>query len=99
MKKLEKLRAELREMAERLDESLKFYGAHIHPLEQKIVTLRTTCVKIFFSFYKEKGLFSKDDKKALGEIIEQGLDEIFGMADAEPDDELKAIFKAINGVS
>jgi len=99
VKRIEQLRNELNQTAAMLDEGLKYYSNHIHPLELRLVALRTTGVKIFFSFYKDKKLLPKDDKKTLKEIILTGLEEIFSLSPQEPDDEIKAIFKTLNGQS
>lgn len=99
-KKIENLRSELERVGTTLNKLLESYAAHIHPLEQRIVTLRTSCVKILFKYYTgEKKFLTKKEKNILKDLIESDLNEIFSLSRAEPDEELKAIYKTITGES
>jgi len=99
-KKIEKLRADLELVGIKLNKLLEYYGTYIHPLEQRIVTLRSSCVKVLFQFYTgEKKFLTKNEKNILKDVIESDLNEIFSLTPVEPDDELKTIYKAISGES
>ncbi|MEO5999681.1 MAG: hypothetical protein ABIN89_22995 [Chitinophagaceae bacterium] len=99
VKKIEKLRVDLTQLSKTLDESLNFYLKHIHPLEQQINELHKESVKLLFIFFKNKKPLSKKERHFLGGAIAQRLDIIFGFERIEPDDEMKEIFKAIQGIS
>ncbi len=100
VKKIEKLRIDLNTVGIALNKQIEYYTAHIHPIEQRIVPLRTACIKIFFPFYTgEKKFLTKKEKNTLREIIESDLDEVFSLSPGEPEAELKAVYKAISGES
>ena len=99
VKKLENLRTELEQTAQRLSQQLDYFSKHIHPLEQEITTIRQESVKLFYKFHQNKKLLSKKDRKALWNLIAAQLSSIFQLSDAEPDDEIKEIFAAVEGVS
>jgi hypothetical protein len=99
VKKLEKARAKLHQKTEKLNEGLKYFGTHIHPLEQKLTGLRITCVKTLYTFYKEPKLLSKSNKKLLKEMIGGSLNNIFSLLPGKPDKELKDIFTDVTGIS
>lgn len=99
VKKLEKLRLELVQVGNYLDEKLDFYVKHIYHIEQQANELNKELVKLLYKFYKVKKLFSKSKKVTLGEIIAQKLDLIFDFQNEEPAEELKNIFKDVQGIS
>ncbi len=99
VKKIESLRKELDATGKMLNSCLQFYSGYIHPLEQEVVTLRTSCIKMFFPFYKDKLRLSKKEKEVLGEIISLGIDDIMRLSPKELDDEMKAIFRSVNGIT
>ncbi len=100
VKKIEKLRTDLEHCSAALNKNLEYYATHIHPLEQRLVALRTEAIKIFFPYYTgEKKFLSKNEKNILKEIISGALDEIFYLSPKEPDEELKAMYKVIYGES
>ena len=98
VKKIEKLQTELEKTAHSLHQKLDFYLKFIYPLEQKEVILLKDLAKCLYTFYKEIHLFSKNDQAILGEVISVQLHNIFHMEQAEPDDELKEIFRAVEKV-
>jgi len=97
IKKIEKLRRELELTTKKLDDKLEFYAKHIHPLEQQLVQLRTEAIKLLFPFFKNKKNLSKKEHEILRELLKMQLNEILSYG--KPDEELKVIFKAVNGVS
>ena len=99
VKKLENLRTELEQTAQRLSQKLDYFSKHIYPLEQELTTLRQESVKLFYKFHQDKKLLSKKDRKALWNLIAAQLSSIFQLSDAEPDEEIKEIFAAVEGVS
>lgn len=99
VKKIEKLRQELEQINNILNKKLDFYGKHIYPLEQKLTDLQKEVVKILYTFFNNKKLFSKKQKEALREVIITQLSNILKFDTGEPDNELKEIFKATEGIS
>jgi hypothetical protein len=95
VKKIETLQAELEKTTHSLHQKLNFYLKFIYPLEQKEVILLKELVKGLYKFYQENHLFSKNDQAILGEVISVQLHNIFYLEQAEPDDELKEIFRAV----
>ncbi len=98
IKRIEKLRLDLVRVHTSLDEKLDFYVKNIHPLEQQLTELTKEIIKQLFSFFNNK-LFSKKERKNLSGVIAGKLDEIFQLKEGEPDEELKEIFKAVQGIS
>jgi len=98
VKKIEKLQAELEKTTHSLQQKLDFYGAHIYPLEQREIALLKELVKYLYKFFQESYLFSKNDQAILGEIISMQLHNIRHLEQAEPDDEFKEIFRAVERV-
>jgi len=95
VKRIEKLEADLEKTTHSLQQKMDFYLKHIYPLEQKEVILLKELTKCLYTFYKETHLFSKNDQAILGEFISIQLHNIFELEQAEPDDELKEIFRAV----
>lgn len=99
IKKIEKLRLELEQINKSLNEKLDFYGKHIYPLEQQLTELNKEATKLLYSFFKDKRLLSKKEKESLGKVIAAQLNVIFQFRKGEPEEELKEIFKAVEGIS
>jgi hypothetical protein len=99
VKKIEKLRLELDKTTRSLNERLDLYVKFILPLEQKITDLRKEVSRLLYKFLKSKKLFSSREKTMLKEVISVQLDQIFQFEKSEPDDELKTIFKTVEGMS
>src|SRR6201991_2484375 len=95
IKKIETLQADLEKTTHSLQQKLDFYLKHIYPLERKEIILLKDLAKCLYTFYKENHLFSKNDQAILGEVISIQLHNIFQLEQAEPDDELKEIFRAV----
>jgi len=95
VKRIEKLEADLEKTTHSLQQKLDFYLKHIYPLEQKEVILLKELTKYLYKFFRENHLFSKNDQAILGEFISIQLHNIFQLEQAEPDDELKEIFRAV----
>lgn len=98
VKKIEKLQAELEKMTHSLQQKLDFYWKNIYPLQQQEIVLLKDLVRSLYSFYKERDLFSKNDFALLGELISVQLHNILHLEQAEPDDEFKEIFRAVEKI-
>ena len=99
VKKIERLQIELQQTEMVLGEKLVYYGQQIHPLELEKLLVQKKLVKQLFSFYKGNLPISKADRNILKEIIASQLNDIMRL-DKEPlDEELKKIFKAVEGIS
>ncbi len=99
IKKIEKLRSVIVEVQKLLDEKLDFYSKNIYPLEKKLSELNKEAAKLLFNFFKNKKLLPKKQRHNLGGVIASLLHEIFQFENGEPEDELKIIFKAVQGIS
>lgn len=99
VKKIEKLRAELEQTSNLMNRKLDFYAKQIYPLEQQLTSLQKEVARILYAFYNNRKLFSKKQKEALREVIINQLSAILKFDTGEPDDELKEIFKAVEGIS
>lgn len=99
IKKIETLRQSIEEGTKVLDENLAYYSSYIRPLEIESVELRKGLVKELFRALCDKKLLSVADKKLMRKIISVQLRDIFQLDQTEPDDEIKKIFKRIEGVS
>jgi hypothetical protein len=97
IKKIEKLRGDLEKTTVDLNQKLDYYAKHIHPLEQEVAASRKEVVKLVFSFYNNRKLLSRPEKKILKKFFAVQLDGILAF-DENPDDELKKIFKTVNGI-
>jgi len=97
--KIEKLRQELDQTNNILNKKLDYYVKNIYPLDQQLISLQKEVVKILFTFFNNKKLFSKKQKEALRDVIINQLSSILKFETGEPDTELKEIFKAVEGIS
>ena len=99
VKKIEKLRQELEQTNNILTRKLDLYIKHVYPLDQQLTSLRKEVVKLLYNFYINKKLLSIKQKESLRKVIVTQLSNILGSESGEPDDELKKIFKAVEGIS
>jgi hypothetical protein len=99
VKKIEKLQKQIETDNQILDEKLNFYAGHLHPLEQQDVQLRKEVVKLLFPYFTEKKPLGKRNKNVLRNILTVLLNAIFSLDDSEPDEELKKVFEALEGMS
>lgn len=99
VKKIERLRLELKQTSEDLDEKLMYYGKTLYPLEQELATKQKEVVKLLFPYFTNTKSILKAQRKSLKRFLSDQLKEIFSLNDADPDPELKAIFKKVNGIS
>jgi len=99
VKKIEKLRLDLEQTTDNLNKKSDFYVKHMYPLEQQLSSLQKELVKSLYPFFAAKKLFLKEKKEALRQVIIAQLSQILKSDGGEPDDELKMIFKAAEGIS
>lgn len=99
IKKIENLRLELDQVNKSMNEKLGFYGKYIYPLEQQLTELNKEGTKLLYWFYENKKLLQKKERQSLGKIISAQLNHIFKSQADEPEEELKKIFKAVEGIS
>lgn len=99
VKKIEDLRLELEQLNKSLNEKMDLYLKLIYPLEAQLIELNKESTKLLYGFFKNKKLLSQKERAALKKIIVEQLQDIFQFETSEPDDELKEIFKAIQGIS
>lgn len=99
VKRLEKLRREKEETEKFLSEQLEFYGKHIHPLEEKTADLTARAIKTFYRLCNELEKLTAADKEILIDLMAAQFDTYFTFTNREPDDELKEIYKFIEGQS
>jgi hypothetical protein len=94
--KIKKLRGEIKIFIEFNDDCLAYYSAHIYPLEQQSVALRTEITKLLYAIYCNDKSISKNDRKTLKQVMLLQIDDVF-CANENHDNELKEIFNAISG--
>lgn len=99
VKRIEKLRHELEDTKHILNDKLDFYVKHIYQFEQQLTSLQKEVVKLLYKFYNNKKLLSKKQKESLQQVIVTQLSNISAANAGEPDNELKEIFKAVEGIS
>lgn len=99
VKRIEKLRHELEDTNHILNDKLDFYVKHIYQFEQQLTSLQKEVVKLLYKFYNNKKLLSKKQKESLQQVIVTQLSNISAANAGEPDNELKEIFKAVEGIS
>lgn len=99
IRKIEKLQTELQDAEKMLEQKLTYYGNEIHPLEQELLSAHKKIAIQLYGFYKGNMPISKADRKILKEVIEHQLDCIISIDCDSLDEELKKIFKAIEGIS
>ncbi len=99
VKKIEKLRQELEQTNDILCKKLDFYAKYIYPSEQQLTSLQKEVVRVLYSYFNNRKLFSNKQKEALREVIITQLSNILKFDGGEPDNELKEIFKAVEGIS
>jgi hypothetical protein len=95
--KIEKLRANLRQEAQRLDNALTYYGQHLHPRLLRLTALRKEFVRALAPFLGH-GQLKKGKRKTLRMILAEQLDGIVKQEGTLTDDDLKALFVQIHGV-
>lgn len=99
VKKIEKLRQELEQTNDSLSKKSDFYVKHIYPLEQQLSTMQKEIVKLLYTFFTNRKLLSTEKREALRKVIITQLSSILKFNEGEPDNELKEIFKATEGIS
>ena len=99
IKKIEKLREELKNKSENLDKQLAYYGKEIHPLERKANEKRKEILRLIFPQFKNNKKIKGEEKKTLKRFIIFFLQDIFYNDDKPPGQDLKDIFKAVTGES
>jgi len=98
VKKIEKLQADLEKKTQSLQQKLDFYGKHIYPLEQRQIALHKELTRYLYKYFRQNGLFSKNEKAILSDVISMHLQNILQLDEREPDDEFKEIFKAVENI-
>ena len=99
IKKIEKLREELKNTSDDLDTQLAFYGKEIHPLETKANTKRKEIIRILFSQFKKNKKIKEEEKKTLKRFISSLLGDVLSNNNTPPEQDLKDIFKEVTGES
>ncbi len=99
IKRIERLRLDLIRLQILLDEKLGFYVENVYPLEKKLSESNKEAVKILYGFYKSKKFLSTKQLQGLEMLIANLLDDIFLIEGGEPEEDLKEIFKAVQGIS
>ena len=96
VKKIEQLRMKIKKTSETLDKQLDFYTKEINPEELKLVEKTKDLVKLYYDIHQNKKFLTQQEKKLIKEMMAAELDFILSM-EANPDDELKAIYQFANG--
>ena len=101
VKRIELLRQELAGTNTLLDRQLDFYGKHIYPIQQQLNSQRKECTRLLFKYFTNAKLFalSGRERLVLKQVIAIQLEYIFSFEKDEPEDDIKEIFKAVEGKS
>ncbi|MBC7451570.1 MAG: hypothetical protein H7259_08795 [Cytophagales bacterium] len=99
VKQVEALRNELEGTGELLDNHLRYYGTEIRPLELVFIETRRRHLLLIVPCIKEMKGLTKKERSSLQEYAINQLDEILTLMDGEPDEELKAMYLQLNGIT
>lgn len=99
IKKIEKLREELKNTSEDLDTQLAYYGKEIHPLEKEVTTKKKEIIRVLFPQFKKNKKIKKEEKETLKRFISALIGDVFSNDNNPPEEDLKDIFKEITGLS
>lgn len=96
--KIEKLQKDIEKKQLQYDLALKMYGNELHPAQLRILEARYKLINVLWGIYKSYKL-SKTDQRRLKNVLQFHLQEYFSQSETEPDEVLKEIFSAIEGIS
>jgi hypothetical protein len=94
--RIERLRKEISKKEAQLDEALNLYARSIPPLSAELVQQRRQLLDLLWPFYKGKQL-SKSLQPYLKNLLQEYLEAVIQNTPGEPDDELKLIFRELEG--
>ncbi len=95
--KIEKLQKDIAKKQAQLDLAIKMYGTKLHPLQMQLTQMRHQLILVLYANYIENKL-SKVDQRHLKEILLAHLEIYTHAIDTEPDEQIKAIISALEGV-
>lgn len=72
-KRIEKLRQELEQTHNFLDDKLDYYSKHIYPLEQQLTSLQKEVVRFLYTYFTNRKLFSKNKKKPCVKLLSRNF--------------------------
>jgi septum formation inhibitor MinC len=98
VKQIEKLRLETQKVTVVLDDKLKYYSEHLHPLEQDLTEIDKELLLCYFDIYSNQKFLTKNEKGTLKQLIVQELESHFKMTE-NPDEALKKMFEQTTGKS
>ncbi len=99
VKRVENLRQEIVASTAVLDAHLKTYSEQIRPCELELIAVRREHLLLLVPYMAEKKVLTKKEKGAIAEYAREQLEELLMLLDKEPDEELKALFQLVNGIS
>lgn len=94
--RIEKLRKDIDRREGQLDEAMTLYGTAIPPLDADLVQQRRQLLTLLWPFYKKRQL-PKNLHPHLKALLQDYLSEVLQNSDAEPDEELKDMFRELEG--
>jgi uncharacterized protein (UPF0335 family) len=98
--KIKKLQQEQKDATQELDAALQFYYGKILPEEALLQKALAERIKIAYQQYKTSKDFTKEEIRDLKKLVVEDIGILCAMADASAiSDEIKDIFKEVNGVS
>lgn len=98
VKQIEKLRQETQKVTEVLDDKLKYYTEHLHPLEQVLTEQHKELILCYFDIYSNQKFLTKNERNTLKKLIVQELESHFKINE-NPDEALKKMYEQITGKS
>lgn len=99
VKKIEKLRVELKNTSEDIDRQLVYYGQEIHPLERKLNSKKVEIIRLLFHQYKKNKKIKGEERKTFKRFMLSLLQDILSNSDQSPEQDLKNIFTDLTGES
>ncbi len=94
--RIEKLRKDIERKENQFEEAVRLYGQTVPAMEESLARQRHQLLLLIYPFYKQKKL-SKTQQSYLKDMLQEMMSEVLQNSPDEPDDELKAIFRELEG--
>src|SRR5881275_645537 len=94
--RIEKLRKDIERKESQLEEAMQLYGQTVPALEESLARQRHQLLLLIYPVYKQKKL-SKTQQSYLKDMLQEMISDVLQNSPDEPDDEMKAIFRELEG--
>jgi hypothetical protein len=96
--RIERLQKEIAKKHRLFDAAINLYSEKYHPAQRELIQQKRQALGILWNHYKSKKL-SATDQRHLKELLKEYLQDFISLTHEKPDDELKKIFKELEGES